>query len=116
MRRSLTRQERLRRSRDIRELFTTARRVESRGVKLLFRSNHSTTSRFAVVVARGSGGAVRRNREKRITREAYRSLKPEVRAGHDLVFLVSRFGSSYAERRATMEQLLGRAGLRGPAR
>jgi ribonuclease P protein component len=113
MRRSLTRQERLRKSKDIRELFTTARRVESRGVKLLFKDNHSTMSRFAVVVARGSGGSVRRNREKRITREAYRSLKSEIRPGLDIVFLVSRFGSDLAERRSTMAQLLGRAGLRG---
>jgi ribonuclease P protein component len=113
MRRSLTRRERLRKSSDIRELFTTARRVESRGLKLLFRNNQSTATRFAVVVARGSGGSVRRNREKRITREAYRSLKDGVPAGHDLVFLVVRFGSEYAERRATMAQLLNRSGLCG---
>jgi ribonuclease P protein component len=115
MRRSLTRQERLRKSRDIRELFTTARRVESRGVKLLFKDNHSTATRFAVVVARGSGGSVRRNREKRITREAYRSLKLEIRPGNDLVFLVTRFGSDYSERRSVMAQLLGRAGIRAAA-
>jgi ribonuclease P protein component len=115
MRRSLTRRERLRKSTDIKELFTTARRVESRGLKLLFRYNESTSTRFAVVVARGSGGSVRRNREKRITREAFRSLKERVSPGLDLVFLVVRFGSEYAERRATMAQLLTRAGLCGGA-
>ena len=115
MRRSLTRQERLRSGRDIKGLFSAARRVESRGVKLLFKSNGSPTTRFAVVVARGCGGSVRRNREKRLTREAYRSLKERVRPGYDLIFLHVRFGIAFAERRAIMAQLLGRAGLLGGA-
>ncbi len=115
MRRSLTRQERLRRGRDIKGLFSAARRVESRGVKLLFQGNGSPTTRFAVVVARGCGGAVRRNREKRLTREAYRSLKERVQPGYDLIFLLVRFGIAFAQRRAIMARLLGRAGLLGGA-
>ena len=96
-------------------MFSAARRVESRGVKLLFRTNGGAVSRCAVVVARGCGGAVRRNREKRITREAYRSLKETILPGHDLVFLVARFGAALGERRAVMAQLIGRAGLGGTA-
>ena len=115
MRRSLTRQERLRRSRDIKGLFAAANRIESRGLKLLYRKNGGPATRFAVVVARGCGGAVRRNREKRITREAYRSLKEFVVPGHDMLFLITRFGVQFAERRSLMEQLLGRAGLRSRA-
>ena len=93
-------------------MFTAAKRIQSRGVKLLYRNNGSPATRFAVVVARGCGGAVRRNREKRITREAYRSLKEFVLPGNDLLFLITRFGVPFAERRSLMEQLLGRAGLR----
>jgi ribonuclease P protein component len=94
-------------------MFSAARRMESRGMKLLFKTNGSPATRFAVVVARGCGGAVRRNREKRITREAYRSLKDGIRPGNDLVFLIVRYGAPFTERRAVMGQLLGRAGLRG---
>jgi ribonuclease P protein component len=115
MRKSLTRQERLRKSRDIKGMFSAARRVESRGVKLLYKGNGSPTTRFAVVVARGCGGAVRRNREKRITREAFRSLKETVVPGFDLVFLVLRFGATFAERHAALRQLFSRAGLRNAA-
>jgi ribonuclease P protein component len=115
MRRSLTRQERLRRSRDIKGLFAAARRVEWRGVKLLYKDNGSASNRFAVVVARGCGGAVRRNREKRITREAYRSLKESVTLGFDLLFLIVRFGAPFADRQASLRHLLGRAGLRSAA-
>jgi ribonuclease P protein component len=116
MRKSLTRRERLRRSRDIRELFSSARRLEARGLKLLFRKNETAATRFAVVVARGCGGAVRRNREKRITREAYRTLKESISPGFDMVFLVMRFKATLWERRAAMEQLIDRAGLCGAAR
>ncbi|MGD0724101.1 MAG: ribonuclease P protein component [Spirochaetia bacterium] len=115
MRRNLTRQERLRRSRDIKGLFAASKGIESRGLKLLYKNNGGPATRFAVVVARGCGGAVRRNREKRITREAYRSLKEFLVPGNDLLFLITRFGAQYSERRSLMEQLLGRAGLRSRA-
>jgi ribonuclease P protein component len=96
-------------------MFAAARRVESRGLKLLYKDNGSPATRCAVVVARGCGGAVRRNREKRITREAFRSLKETVLPGFDLVFLVLRFGATFAERHAVMRQLVSRAGLRNAA-
>jgi ribonuclease P protein component len=115
MRKSLTRKERLRTRSEIKGLFADARRVEGGGLKLLYRENGAAGNRFAVVVGRGCGGAVRRNREKRVTREAYRSLKEIVAPGYDLLFLVLRFGESFAERRAAMGRLLGRAGLRNRA-
>ena len=93
-------------------MFSRAPRVEARGVKLLYRSSAQEQTRFAVVVARGSGGAVKRNREKRLTREAWRSLKATVPGGRDVLFLIHRFGMGFAERRAIMVHLLGRAGLR----
>ena len=68
-------------------------------------------NRLAVVVGRGCGGAVRRNREKRITREAWRALKDQVAPGHDVVLVVGRFGAAFSERKAAMRRLLGRAGL-----
>lgn len=81
-------------------------------MKLLYRSNGGRENRFAVVVARGCGGAVRRNREKRITREAYRSLKETISSGNDLLFLVVRFGAAFSDRLAVMRNLVSRAGLR----
>jgi ribonuclease P protein component len=113
MKKSLSRSERLRTSRDIRELFSQAPRIDARGLKLLHRINGGSGTRFAVVVARGCGGAVERNHEKRLTREAYRSLKESIPPGRDLLFLVARFGMPLAERRVLMAQLLRRAGLRG---
>jgi ribonuclease P protein component len=111
MRRSLTRDERLRAGSDIRRLFTTGRKIDVEGLKLLYDSNGTARNRVTVVVGRGCGGAVRRNREKRITREAYRSLKERIPPGHDLLFFVGRFGSSFAERFSVMKELLKRVGF-----
>jgi ribonuclease P protein component len=111
MRRSLTRRERLRKNRDIRGVFTDGRRVEAGGLRLLHRANGASVSRMAVVVGRGCGGAVRRNREKRITREAWRALKGAVAPGHDVVIVVGRFGSPLTDRQAALRRLLERAGL-----
>ncbi len=112
MKKSLTRRERLRTTGDIRALFKSGQRTESHGLKLLFAKNGSDVNRMAVIVARGCGGAVRRNREKRITREAYRDVKNDLRPGNDLVFVVGRFGLSYAQRRETLSGLLQRADLK----
>ena len=75
------------------------------------RPNGTDVTRVAVVVGRGCGGAVKRNREKRITREAWRSLKDRVAPGHDVVFVVRRFGASFDERRDLMRKLIDRAGI-----
>ncbi len=92
-------------------MFTSGRKVEASGLRLLHRANGMPLTRVAVVVGRGCGGAVRRNREKRITREAWRAVKLDVAPGHDVVFVVNRFGAQLMEREALLRRLLDRAGL-----
>lgn len=60
---------------------------------------------------RGFRTAVERNRHRRLTREAYRLLKPRVRTGHDLAFLLYPGAYGFAERSAQVQTLLARAGL-----
>jgi ribonuclease P protein component len=116
MKKSLTRRERLRNSGDIKSLFKSGKRIEAQGIKLLYRTNGSEVNKMAVVVSRGCGGAVRRNREKRITREAYRSMKPRLKTGNDLMFIIGRFEQGFTQRRETLHALLLRAGFFGTAR
>jgi len=54
-------------------------------------------NRYAVVAGRKSGGAVQRNRLKRIVREALRSLHPELNHGYDIAVIV----------RGTIDELSG---------
>jgi ribonuclease P protein component len=111
MKKSLTRRERLRKTGDIKSVLKSGKRIEAQGLKLLIGMNGSDVNRMAVIVGRGCGGAVRRNREKRITREAYRGMKTELRSGNDLVFVIGRFGQDYRQRRESLLELVRRAGL-----
>jgi|SRR5439155_501813 len=67
----------------------------------------------AFVAGRGVGGAVQRNRARRVLREAWRSLAPRIDRGADVVF-VARRGILQA-RSSDLEQelhaLLERSGL-----
>ena len=111
MRRSLTRRERIGKGSEIRAILSSAGRVEAGGLRMAHRPNGTDVTRVAVVIGRGCGGAVKRNREKRITREAWRSLKDQVAPGHDVVFVVRRFGAGLEERRSLMRKLIDRAGI-----
>ena len=111
MRRSRTRRERIGKGSEIREIIAAAPRLEAGGLRLAHRANATAITRVAVVVGRGCGGAVARNREKRVTREAWRSLRDRVAPGHDVVFVGRRIGDGLAERRCLMRKLIARAGL-----
>lgn len=111
MRRSRTRRERIGKGSEIRAILSSAAKVEAGGLRLAHRANGTAVTRMAVVVGRGCGGAVARNREKRITREAWRSLKDRVAPGHDVVLVVRRFGAGLAERRTLIAKLIDRAGI-----
>lgn len=74
------------RSRDVRRVFDAAR--PRRGTRVvLFLAPGSGL--WAVVAARRVGGAVDRNRAKRILREAWRQVSPQVKGDFDAV-LVAR--------------------------
>jgi len=111
MRRSLTRRERLRKSSEISRLFSGARRIERRDVRLLFQKNDFGWNRFGCGVVRGCRTAVLRNREKRLSREAYRLLKVRLAEGWDLFVIVRRFGSTYSDRCRQLKNLFTDAGL-----
>jgi len=61
----------------------------------------------------GFSGAVRRNRARRLGREAYRAMKGRLHRGHDLVFLVYPEDSDVGldARSGQLRHLFTKAGL-----
>jgi ribonuclease P protein component len=98
---------------EIREVFGKGKRVGCQGAKLFVLKNKLPYNRICFTFSRGFGIAVERNRARRLGREAYRSFKPRLRCGYDLILLVYPKDTSpgYAERVGQLKFLLARAGL-----
>ena len=120
-----TREERLKGRKDIREVFDRGKRYISKGdavsggnagcggAKLFVLKNSLPRNRICFTFSRGFGNAVTRNRARRLGREAYRSLKPRLKCGNDMILLVypEDVRSTLAGRAQQLETLFARAGL-----
>ena len=77
------------------------------------------TPRLGLSVSRKVGGAVERNRVKRLIREAFRATAPALRPGYDFVVVARPDALELAERRGlagirdALAELLDEAGARG---
>jgi ribonuclease P protein component len=80
------------------------------------RLREALPSRVGVAAGRSVGGAVQRNRAKRLLREAMRMLLPTVRPGWDLILIARQPlpGATYQQVQAALSQLMRRADLLTP--
>jgi ribonuclease P protein component len=106
-----TRAERLKRREAIRAVFNRREAVGCSGAKLFRLENGLGRNRIAFTFARKFGNAVKRNRARRLGREAYRLLKNRLKNGYDLVLLVYPGRDFLADRMDQLATLFSRAGL-----
>ena len=108
-----TREERLKKRDEIREVFGRGKRFGCRGAKLFVLKNGLSRNRICFATSRGYGNAVERNHARRLGREAYRCLKPRLGCGNDMILLVypENSGSTFTIRMEQLRFLLGKAGL-----
>jgi ribonuclease P protein component len=111
MKRSLTREERLKRKTDFDSVFSSGRRKGCSGARLVYRRNELEYSRFAVCPVRKYGNAVERNRVKRICRELFRGMKDRIRPGFDIVLVVYPGKDTYKVREEQFSFLLREGNL-----
>jgi len=89
---------RIKRRRDFSRLFERGRRASNGLVMLLVLPNELGWARVGVAVGTRHGNAVRRNRIKRLCREAFRLIRPELPAGWDYM-IVPRAGGDFSLRK-----------------
>jgi ribonuclease P protein component len=82
------REEHLKRREEIREVFGKGRQYSCYGAKLFVLKNDLPYNRICFTFSRSFGNAVSRNRARRLGREAFRLIKPDITGGHDLILLV----------------------------
>lgn len=85
----MERQLRLRRDADFARLRREGRAYHSRWMIVSAAANGLTHNRYGFVTSKQVGGAVQRNRVRRLLREAVRALHPTLQPGYDIV-LVAR--------------------------
>jgi ribonuclease P protein component len=69
-------------------VYTRGISVSNRYLVLYKRKNESGTNYLGISVSKKVGGAVTRNRVKRLVKESYRLMEEQVAAGYDLVVVV----------------------------
>lgn len=104
---------RLRHARLIRSVRQEGQRVKHPLFILYFRPNSEGASRFCFSASRRVGGAVQRNRAKRLMREAVRLRLNQLSNSFDCVWVARRslLAAPFADIAHGVDQLLGRAGL-----
>ena len=79
--------ERLHKKKEFQKVFDEGKVFNNEQIKVFALLNNSPVSRLGLVVGRKFGNAVKRNRFKRIFREAYRLNKNLLQNGIDLIIL-----------------------------
>jgi len=109
----MQRRYRLRRDQDFQRLRREGRVYRHPMLTLSLMPNGLAHNRYGFVVTRHLGNAVKRNRVRRLLREAARRLHPRLAAGYDMVFItrpeIAR--RPLVEVFQTLEALLRRAGV-----
>lgn len=82
-------------------------------VSYVMKSRRGSSIRVGITTSKKTGNAVKRNRSRRVIREAFRAVQTEIRPGYDLVF-VARAKTPFVKTcdvQRAMEQHLKNAGL-----
>ena len=102
---------RLTRSTDFKRVRRTGKSYAHPFVVLVVQASEAPRVRVGVTAGRSVGGAVQRNRAKRLLREAMRPLLPQIIPGWDLILIArpALSASSLQEIRQALTGLLRRA-------
>ncbi len=74
-------------NRDFRRIYTRGKSYVSPVLVTYVLKNRSNNVRIGITTGKKTGNAVKRNRSRRVIREAFRLMAPKVQAGYDFIFV-----------------------------
>lgn len=86
----------LKENKDFRRLYTRGKSYVSPVLVTYVMKSREKNTRVGITTSKKTGNAVKRSRSRRVIREAYRRLQPQVKDGFDLVF-VARAKTPYTK-------------------
>ena len=109
----MQRQFRLKRSADFARVRAEGRNWRGPFLAMSVAPNTLAYNRYGFIASRRLGGAVVRNRVRRLLREAIRLLAPHLRQGYDITIVARNemVGQPYSDVISALESLVKRAGL-----
>ena len=100
-------------NKDFRRIYARGRSFVSPVIVTYVMKNRYRKIRVGITTSKKTGNAVKRNRSKRVIREAFRMILPRVKEGYDLIF-VSRGKTPFVKSTEVMEIMtkqLDKAGI-----
>ena len=103
----------LRDKKDFSRLFKNGRSLGGKYVVFFYRKNGLPYNRRAFLASKKVGKSVQRNRARRLIRENYRFLEPELPLGYDVLFIARNtiIGASCQEVGKSMNAVIKKSGL-----
>ena len=105
----------LRRKRDFDRLYKRGRSTGDRYIVVIHSANGLEYSRRAFLASKKVGGAVARNRARRLMKEGFRKIESEIIPGKDILFIARKeivsAGTGSGEVEQSIKKILSKSGL-----
>ena len=77
----------LRNQRDFVRVYKNGKSKSDRLIVVLYGKNNLSYNRIAFLASKKVGNSVKRNRARRLMRQAFKNLKLEIKEGYDIIFV-----------------------------